>query len=55
MGSLVHVFSKKYTKRCFALPTRFDYIFHSSQTTSEDVFLEDEWLDFLSLGWKGAR
>ena len=54
-GSLAHVFSKKYTERCSALPTHFDCIFHSSQTNSEDVFSEDEWLDFLSLGQKGAR
>ena len=54
-GSLVHVFSKKYTERCSALPNHFDCIFHSSQTNPEDVFLEDEWLDFLSLGRKRAR
>ena len=53
-GSLVHVFSKKYTECCSTLPSPFACIFHSSQTISEDVFLEDEWLDFLSLGRKGA-
>ena len=53
-GSLVHVFSKKYTERCSVLPTQFAFIFYSSQTTSKDVFSEDEWLDFLSLGRKGV-
>ncbi|KAL6342439.1 hypothetical protein AAG906_011129 [Vitis piasezkii] len=42
-------------QRCSTLPTRFDCIFHSSQTTSEDIFSEDEWLYFLSLGRKGER
>ena len=54
-GSLVHVFSNKYTERCSTLPSHFDCIFHSSQTISEDVFSEDEWLDFLSLGRKEAK
>ena len=32
-----------------SLPSRFDCIFLTSQTSSEDVSLENEWLDFLSL------
>ena len=45
-------FSKKYTELCSALPTHFDCIFLTSQTNSEDVFSEDEWLGFLFLGVK---
>ena len=42
----------KYTKLCSALPTHFDCIFLTSQTSYEDVSLENEWLGFLSLGAK---
>ena len=39
---------------CSALPTHFDCIFLTSQTSSEDVSSENEWLGFLSLGAKVA-
>ena len=34
---------------CSALPTRFDCIFFTSQTSSEDVSSKNEWLGFFCL------
>ena len=45
----------KNTELRFALPSHFVFYFLSSQTPSDDVFSEDEWLDFLFLGLKEAR
>ena len=53
--TLMNSFSKKYTELCSALPSYFCFYFFSNQTTSEDVFLEDEWLGFSFLGLKEAR
>ena len=55
LGDHFYIFSKKYTELCPALPTHFDCIFLSSQPISEDVFSEDEWLDFLFFGLKEAK
>ena len=44
----------KNTKLCSALPTHFDCNFLTSETRSEEVSSENEWLNFLSLGAKLA-
>ena len=40
---------KKNTEFCSALPSHFLLYFLTSQTSSEDVSSENEWLGFLSL------
>ena len=52
---LLYSFEESNTQSfCFPLPTHFDCIFLTSQTSSEDVSSENEWLGFSSLGVKEA-
>ena len=44
----------KNTELCSALPFHFVFYFLSSQTPSEDIFSEDEWLDFFISWTKGS-
>ena len=55
--NFLYSFENEVKYRAFALPyliVLIVFIFLTSQTRSEDVSLENEWLDFLSLGAKVA-
>ena len=52
--TFLYSFKGSNTQLYSALPTHFDCIFLTSQTSSEDVSLENEWLGFLSLRVKEA-
>ena len=56
-GTLVNSGTKEYTELLLCLSFSFCFVFTflASQTTSEDVFSDDESLGFLFLGLKEAR